>query len=395
VTVAQPIRRNLLFAGAAAGIFVFGTVVAILGTVFGLPEMHLRLRIDLAEQGTIFLVLYLGIFLSTAVVGPLIDAIGNKLVLAVSSALVAAAMAGFSFAHSFWGAALAAFLLGCGGGGLNTSTTALVSDVFGDNRGPMLNLLGVFFGVGALCVPLLAAAIEGRVTIPQLLFSCAALAAVCALVFAAMTFPPAGSPHGFSLREAAKVARYPGVMLLAVLLFCQSGNEASIGGWTSTYAGSAHLGPRVATLVLAAYWAALMGGRLLAARLLGMIGKPQMVLGSAIGAVVGAVVLLLAQSLTSFVAGTALIGLSYAGIFPTVLAIAGDSYRKMAGTVFGLLFSIALLGGMSFPWAVGQLSQRMGVRLGMLVPLFGAAAICVLAGTLWRNEKRNATSTEG
>ena len=88
------------------------------------------------------------------------------------------------------------------------------------------------------------------------------------------------------------------------------------------------------------------------------------------------------------VAGVLLIGLSYAGVFPTALAIAGDTYRKMTGTVFGLLFAIALVGGMSFPWAVGQISQRLGVRYGMVVPLAGAAGICVLAGRILREEKR-------
>jgi len=80
------------------------------------------------------------------------------------------------------------------------------------------------------------------------------------------------------------------------------------------------------------------------------------------------------------------IGLSYAGVFPTALAIAGDTYRKMAGTVFGLLFAIALVGGMSFPWAVGQISQKLGVRFGMVVPLAGAAGICVLAWRILRSD---------
>jgi len=86
------------------------------------------------------------------------------------------------------------------------------------------------------------------------------------------------------------------------------------------------------------------------------------------------------------------IGLSYAGVFPTALAIAGDSYRKMAGTVFGLLFAIALVGGMSFPWAVGQISQQLGVRFGMMVPLAGAAAICILAWSILRTENRRESS---
>ena len=165
----------MLFGGAATGIFVFGIVMAVLGTLFGLPEMRSRLQMTLAQQGTMFLLLFLGIFIATVIAGPVIDAIGNKAILVVSSLLVAAGMAGFTFAHSFGTAAIPAVLLGCGGGGLNTSTNALVSDLFGDRRGPMLNLLGIFYGIGALCIPLFAAAITGHFQIaPQLLF-CAGL----------------------------------------------------------------------------------------------------------------------------------------------------------------------------------------------------------------------------
>jgi fucose permease len=178
------------------------------------------------------------------------------------------------------------------------------------------------------------------------------------------------------------------VLVLGFLLFCQSGDEASIGGWTSTFVGETGLGARTATLILAGYWAALMVGRLLVARLLKFVGKRQLVLGSGLGALVGAAILLTSRLEGMLVAGVLLIGLSYAGVFPTALAIAGDTYRKMTGTVFGLLFAIALVGGMSFPWAVGQISQRLGVRYGMVVPLAGAAGICVLAVRILREEKR-------
>ena len=390
--MAETIRRGVLFGGAATGIFVFGIVMAVLGTLFGLPEMRARLKIDLAQQGNVFLLLYLGILLATLVAGPVIDAIGNKVILVASSALVAAGMAGFAYAHSFSGATIPAVLLGLGGGGLNTSTNVLVSDLYGEKRGPMLNVLGIFYGIGALCIPLLAAVIEGHLSIaPQLLF-CAGLAGACALLFLAMHFPEASAPQSFSWREALRVARYPGVLALGFLLFCQSGNEASIGGWTSTYVGAAGLGVRTATLILAGYWAALMAGRLAVSGLLKFVGKPQLVLASGVGALAGAAILLTNRSEGMLVTGVLVIGLSYAGVFPTVLAIAGDAYRKMAGTVFGLLFAIALVGGMSFPWAVGQISQRFEVQFGMVVPLAGAAGICLLAWRIWAKQKRGESS---
>ncbi len=386
--MAKTSRRGVLFGGAATGIFVFGIVMAVLGTLFGLPEMRQRLKIDLAQQGNVFLLLYVGILLATLVAGPVIDSMGNKVILVASAALVASGMAGFAYAHSFGQAAIPAVLLGLGGGGLNTSTNALVSDLYGEKRGPMLNVLGIFYGIGALGIPLLVAVIAGHFPIAPQLLICAGLAGACALLFLAMQFPEASAAQSFSWREALQVARYPGVLVLGFLLFCQSGDEASIGGWTSTFVGETGLGARTATLILAGYWAALMVGRLLVARLLKFVGKRQLVLGSGLGALVGAAILLTSRLEGMLVAGVLLIGLSYAGVFPTALAIAGDTYRKMTGTVFGLLFAIALVGGMSFPWAVGQISQRLGVRYGMVVPLAGAAGICVLAVRILREEKR-------
>ncbi|MFY9683553.1 MAG: MFS transporter [Candidatus Sulfotelmatobacter sp.] len=388
--MAKTSRRKVLFGGAATGIFVFGIVMAVLGTLFGLPEMRQRLQIDLSQQGNVFLLLYLGILLATLLAGPVIDSMGNKLILVTSAGLVASGMAGFAYAHSFGGAAISAVLLGLGGGGLNTSTNALVSDLYGEDRGPMLNVLGIFYGIGALGIPLLAAVIAGNFPIAQQLLICAGLAGASALLFLGVQFPEASGNRSFSWREALQVAQFPGLLVLGFLLFCESGNEASIGGWSSTYVAETGLGARTATLILAGYWAALMVGRLLVARMLKFVGKRQLVLGSGLGALAGAAILLTSRLEGMLVAGVLLLGFSYAGVFPTALAIAGDSYRKMTGTVFGLLFAIALVGGMSFPWAVGQISQRFGVRYGMFVPLAGAAGICVLAArTLWAEKRED------
>ena len=372
--MSQPPRARILFLSACAGILVFGIVFAVLGAVFGLPAMRARLQINLAQQGNLFLLLYFGIFCASLIVGPLIDHLGNKANLLISSAIVAAAMLGFAAAHSFVAASLDALLLGFGGGGLNTCTNVLVSDLYGDQRGPMLNLLGIFFGV-----PLLAATIEGHFTIAQLFVFCAALASVCAVGYGAISFPPARAGQAFSWGEAFGVAKYKGVLLLGFILFFESGNEASIGGWTSTYVNGAGYSPRAATLALAAYWAALMLSRILAARMLHAFAKSSLVAWSATISLIGCAILLTAHLFWFFMLGTALIGLSYGPIFPTTLAIAGDRYSKRAGTVFGLLFSIALIGGMLLPWAVGQVSQQFGLRLGMLVPGLGAIGIAVLA----------------
>jgi fucose permease len=382
-------NRAQLFWSACGGIFVFGIVLAILGALFGLPEMRARLDIDLAQQGNVFLLLFLGVFLSTIVVGPVIDSFGNKVVLASSSALVTVALSMFAAASSFAEAAIAALVLGLGGGGLNTATNALVADLYADDRGAMLNLLGMFFGFGALFIPLLAAIITGILTIPQLLLVAAGLSAVLTIIYLALRFPAAAEKIGFSLLASIRAAGIPGVMLLALVLLFQSGNESSIGGWTSTYLGSIGAPPRTATWILAGYWGALMIGRMLAAKVLGQMTKSRLILMSAAGSAIGCAVMLASQAVPIVAAGAVIAGLSFAAIYPTTLAIAADRYQRQSGTIFGLLFAVGLIGGMLFPWALGQISQRAGVRVGMVLPLIGSVAIAVVVIAIRSAERRS------
>lgn len=373
--------RRRLFSAACAGMFVFGITLAVLGALFGLPEMRERLHVDLAQQGDIFLIQYFGIILSTIIVGPIIDSFGNKLVLSVSAACVTVALIGFTAAHSLIAALCFAFLLGFGGGGLNTAANALVADLYDENRGAMLNLVAAFFAFGAVIMPLLATSLA----VSQLLLIAAALAALCLMGYLILPFPAPRETEGFSIFASLRAAKYPMVMVFASLLFFESGNESAIGGWTSTYVGSLGASPRVATWILTAYWVGLFVARLASVKLLAFLSKERLVFFSGIGSAIGTVVLLASPSLLGMGIGAVMIGVSFAAIYPTTLAIAADRYQRQAGTIYGLLFSVGLLGGMLFPWAIGQISERYGLRAGMLLPLIGAVMITILASVIRYN----------
>ena len=381
--------RRRLFWGACGGMFVFGIVLAVLGALFGLPEMRERIGMNLAEQGNVFLMLFFGVLMSTLLTGPIFDSFGSKTVLVASAAIVAAALIGFSAARSVPMAVIAAFALGFGGGGLNTAANALIADLYTDERGAMLNYLGMFFGFGALFIPLLAAAITNVLGITQLLMIGAALAAATAVAYSVLRFPPPRDKVGFSVfASLAASTKHPGVMLFAALLFFQSGNESSIGGWTSTYVGSLGASAQTATWILAGYWAALMAGRLLSGRVVDRVGKDRIVLLSAIGSAAGAAILYLSESIAMLGAGAMVTGLSFAAIYPTTLAMAADRYQRNAGTIFSLLFAVGLIGGMLFPWALGHISQRAGVRAGMVLPLIGAVMITILTVVISRQQRK-------
>ena len=371
-------NRRRLFLSACGALFVFGVVLVLLGTLFGMPQMRARLQLtDMVRQGNLQTLLLFGVFLATVIAGPLIDRFGNKLVLAVSALLATVAMAGFAVASGYRAAQVFGFILGAGGGGLNMASNVLVSDIFDDDRGAKLNLVAVFFGVGALFIPLTAAAV-GPAHIVAVMLAAAAISAGCMVTYLVLPFPPAREASGFSLLDAGKVVRYPGVLLFAFLLFFESGNEAAFIGWTSTWAGGMSATARNATLVLALFQAMMMLGRINASRLLRAITAQQLVLASGVGALIATLIVALAPSVLVLALGVALGGLACASIYPTMLAIAGDRYRSFSGTVFGVLFAVGLSGGMVFPWSIGHLSQSFGFRAGMAMPVLGAAMICVL-----------------
>jgi fucose permease len=380
----DPAARRRLFVAAAMAMFVFGMIIAMLGALFGLPSMRERLGINLAQQGDLFSVLFIGLLVSTAIVGPTIDRFGSKLVMVSAAGMVTLALLAFALAHGFGAAALAALLLGVGGGWLNTATNALVSDVFPDDRGRMLNLLGAFFGIGALFVPLVVAVGFNVLSIAGTMVLCAMVAGASTVVCAWLPFPPAHEGAAFSFAGMLGVAKDRGVLLFALLLLFQSGNEAALSGWTSTYVGSVGWSPRLATLILLGYWVMAIAGRALSARAQAWAGKERLVMFCSVLSVGGCVILLAAAGwLPGLVAGALLTSLGFSAIFPTVLAMAGDRYHRFAGTVFGFLFTVGNVGSIAFPWALGHISQAFGIRLGMLVPLAGTVLVtaCALAVT--------------
>jgi fucose permease len=370
-------NRTRLFISACAGIFLFGVALVLLGTIFGLPAMRERLELNtLVRQGDLQTLLLFGVLLSTVLIGPLMDRFGHKLVLALSAALVAVALGGFAVAAGYRTAQLLSLALGMGGGGLNMATNVLVSDVYDEDRGARLNQLGVFFGVGALFMPFVTAWVVRAIT--QLILVSALLSAVCAIAYLVLKFPAGRESSGASIFDSFKAIRYPGVLLFGFLLFFESGNESAMTGWTSTWAIGLGASVRNATLILALLQAMMMLGRMLAAPVLRHVKKTQLVLGSAVAGFVSVVIVLAAKSTPVLALGAGLTGLSFASIYPTVLALAGDRYQRYAATVFGILFTIGLSGGMFYPWAIGHVSQSQGLRAGIVFPLIGTAAITAI-----------------
>jgi fucose permease len=373
------VNRFALLAVANACMFLFGVVLLLMGSL--LPS----LEFTYARSGNLGAFPLAGIFLSTVLVGPILDLIGAKRILAVSLGLVALALGVMPALKAYSELAAAAFVYGLGGGGLNTATNALVADLSATDRARALNLLGFFFSLGAISVPLMLSSI-GHLSRAAVLWVLAILCLTILAVLLSIRFPR-------PLRSGAKLGSLLGVLnsgavwLFAGLLFFESGSENSMFVWTGKIVAEAlRTGPGRADVGLVALSAALGAGRIVAVPCLSRLGSARTIWLSTAVVVVGSMAMRSANQMASMIVATVLVGLGLSAIFPTALGMAGDRFPRETGTVFGAIIAIALLGGTAGPKFAGWVASR-GIRQVLLLPVFAAIGVAGLTAVIAKRRR--------
>lgn len=364
-------HRNALTWSAYAGMFVFGIVMALIGAI--LPALSGRLEFGLADIGTLFLAMNLAMLACSSFIGLAMDRFGMKPPLAAGPVLVGAALILIALAAQFRDLIPAVVLLGLGGGALNAATNTLVADIHDDPRtkGAALNLLGVFFGIGALFIPFAISMLMASFGIKALLAAAAVLCLAVAGFAGSLHYPAPKQQNRLPLFAMPRFLRSPLVLVMAALLLFQSGMEFTLGGYIGTYMTRGfRMTIGSASLVLAGYWAAIMIARIVLSLVLGAANPARVVVLCAAAAAVSNVMLAAAPNGAIAALAACLAGFTLSGIFPTTLGIAGAKFRDFSGTVFGVLFTAALAGGTILPWVAGRIAAAAGLNW-----VFGFAAL--------------------
>lgn len=360
-----------------AGAFVFGVVMASLGAL--LPGLIEKIGFDKASAGTLFLAMNFAMLVGSLIFGPVCDRFGFRLLLLVSTLMVGLAYTSLALAGNYSTIALSLVALGLGGGALNGAVNALVNDISPARRGAALNRLGIFFGVGALVTPFLVGALKQRVGQEMIVYLFALFTLAPLALYLTVEFPAPKHSGGLPRGELTAVLRNPLLYLFAFILFFQSGNEFTVGGWLTIFlAERFRVDDGGAAFVLAGYWAAIMAGRSLSSVLANKISPATLVMASALVAMAAVAGLLIAPSQPAAIASAVCIGLGFAAIFPTTLAQAGGAFAQFSGTAFSVIFVVALSGGMTAPWLAGRLAQTRSIESGLGLALFNCAMIFLL-----------------
>ncbi|HQU58409.1 MAG TPA: MFS transporter [Saprospiraceae bacterium] len=353
-------NRTLVFAAACIGLLLFGIGMIPLGSI--LPSLAEKFQLNEVAAGTLVSILPLGILAGSLIFGPIVDRYGYKGMLAINALLMVLAMQGLAYANSLWQLQASIFLVAFGGGVMNGAGSALVSDITEGGKGANLSLLGVFFGVGALGMPVLLGLLSKNFSFESIVSTVGFCLLLPALYFLLIRFPEPKQQEEVALKQGMRLIREPALLLLGFYLFFQSGAESLVTNWTTTYLlQKAGLSSQQSLFALSASVAGMTVARLLLSRLLKKVSPFWALMASLCIAIAGSFTLMLASAYGFAIAGLALLGAGLAGGFPIILGYVGDIYAKLSGTAFSIAFVIALAGNMLINYMMGVISQAFGI----------------------------------
>jgi MFS transporter, FHS family, glucose/mannose:H+ symporter len=366
-------------------------LVGVVGTLLGpiLPMLAAKWQVGDAEVSWLFVAQFSGGIIGSALSGRMIARVGLLRLLTYGYAATAAAVA--CLGVSSWAIGLlSVFCFGFTLGLTGPVISLLMAEVYPNRRAVALNVVGFAWALGAVAGPPMIALLarDGGLIRPlgglaMMLLGVASLIAWRALV---------DSPSGSDLRDPNRKnpahldgsARRPWrslyALLTGALIFLYVGTETATSGWIATYAQRLSAPTNeFGTMTPSIFWLGLLIGRAVAPAVLILVSEAALVLISLFIGGAGLLIILFGSNLVSVTLGVGVTGLGLAAIFPTTFAIFTRYFGALSSELTGSFFVVGGLGGALIPLLVGFVSGRTGdLRLGLLVPALGVAAMIVL-----------------
>ena len=345
------------------GAILTGVATTMLGPL--MPGFEARWHLRDSEGGILFAAQFIASVAAAAAVGVLAKQFGYWRLVAGGLAVGALGVAGCA-SGSWTVTVLSVAVFGCGlGVVVPAANLGVAAAAPGDSARAVL-WLNLFWSIGAVTAAMLVATLKSAF-LPSL-----AAGFVCAAVAVALNgvgHRPArmASPGGIgNLSHAA----------FAVMLFLYVGAESAIAGWVSSYASRSAGAQQLWAVLASVFWGSILLGRLIAPAVLHRM-KAEALAPWGLGcAFAGSLLLLAGSGPAAMLAGCAITGLGLAPIFPVVVASYAD--RTGGGSLSGLVFCAANLGGATIPPLVGLVSTASGsLRLGL------ATVLALIAAMLW------------
>lgn len=369
-------NKRIVFSAACLGMLLFGVCMITLGSVAS--DLREKLQLDELSSGTLFSILPLGIIAGSFIFGPIADKHGYKILLVISSLCLFTGFEGLAFTMSSDLLKIFILLIGIGGGAINGATNALVSDISEKEKGANISLLGVFYGLGALGMPLFLGLLKSVISFEEIVAVVGIITFLSGVYYLIIKFPPPKQARGVPFAQSLKLVKDRVLITIALFLCFQSGFEGIVNNWTTTYlVNRLSIAESSALYALSAFVAGMVVMRLLIGSIFRPFSSKTLLRISFVLTFLGLILLKTSLSYFVSVTGLVLLGAGLSGGFPIMLGFVGNLYSELSGTAFSLVFFIALIGNTIINFLMGLVAQKFGIE-HLITFAFAESVIMIL-----------------
>lgn len=393
---------TLLLAFIYIGFVSLGLPDALLGASW--PVMQSELGVPYGYAGLASIVISSGTILSSIFSNRVLKRIGTGLVTALSVALTALALLGFSLAPSFWWIILAAVPLGLGAGAIDAGLNAYVAAHYESRH---MSWLHSCWGVGALSGPFLLSGLLAHDSSWRGAYLVIAIFQVVLAVLLVAALPLWGKvrPRIESLGDERHAdvphqalfspLKIKGVKLALTSFFFYCAIESTIGLWGGSFLfKSKGLASSEAATWVAFFYVSITAGRFLTGFVTYHLSNRNLIRGGALAILAGVLLMLLPLPQPFALAGLLVVGLGCAPIFPCMLHETPARFGAAnAPAIMGFQMAGAYIGTTLLPPLFGLIASATSLAL---LPVFLAGyALVLIASTEALRERSGSTAARG
>ncbi len=352
---------------------------AILGSAW--PTMYPELGVPVSYAGAISMIIAVGTIVSSLQSDRLTKALGTGKVTAISVAMTAVALLGFSTSHSFLALCLWAIPYGLGAGSVDASLNNYVALHYESKH---MSWLHCMWGIGATAGPYIVGAIltgGGTWNAGYRIIGILQLVLTVILIFSLSLWKrrkddtaAGGDSHALSLKEIIAI---PGARAVMGAFLCYCAIESTAGLWAASYLSLYKgIAPDTAAFFGSLFYLGITVGRALSGFVTMKLDDTKMIyLGMSILAV-GVVAMFLPGPEFLALGGLILIGLGCAPIYPCIIHSTPARFgADRSQAIIGVQMASAYVGTCAMPPIFGLMAEHISITL---LPVYLGAILLVM-----------------
>ena len=342
------------------------------------PSMYIELNVPMSYAGGISMIICIGTVVSSLASDWLTHKLGSGKLTAISVAMTAIALLGFSVSNSFWLLCLWAIPYGLGAGGVDASLNNYVALHYSSRH---MSWLHCMWGIGASIGPYIIGFLLtcgqhwgiGYRSVGMIQILLTAILLLSLPIW--KSSPNTESAASLPLNQVFKI---PGAVEIMVTFFCYSAVEQTAALWSASYLNlHAGFSTETAASLGSLFFLGITFGRAVSGFITMKLNDTQMIrLGLGIISV-GVVILLLPLGKFFAIAGLLLIGLGCAPIYPCIIHSTPEHFgAERSQALIGIQMASAYTGTALMPPLFGLVANHTSISLfGIYLLVFLIAMI--------------------